>query len=250
MKTSTVVTASAATLVSVGVASALYFDYRRRNEATLRKTLRKQRKERAADPTSSASVPRTSAERAAALDRAYAEFKRAEREEEDTPRDLAALRSYFDRHVALGETLSAAGPAAHYDAAVAFMRALRVYAEPLELLEIYSKALGKGVYGIVMELIARDVVENTAGHAGAAVVASLGSDKEDAAAGGVSAELSNKDGNGSAAGAGSGSATAAPKVTATSGAGAVTEKAVQKPEPPKGRRSTVGKRILVLISGS
>ncbi|CAD6885060.1 unnamed protein product, partial [Tilletia laevis] len=38
-------------------------------------------------------------------------------------------------------------------------------------------------------------------------------------------------------------------IMAASAAPAV-EKAVQKPDPPKGRRSTVGKRILVLISGS
>ncbi|KAE8209229.1 hypothetical protein CF327_g6760 [Tilletia walkeri] len=182
MKTSTVVTVSAATLVSAGVAYALYFDYRRRNDATFRKTLRKQSKKaskaaagaKGGDSASGSagSIPRTPAERAAAIDRAYAEIKRADKE--DAPKDYASVRSYFDHQVGLGETLTAAGPEAHYDAAIAFVKALRVYIEPLELLEIYGKALNKDVYAIVMELIAKDMIENTAGGAasGSAAAAS------------------------------------------------------------------------------
>ncbi|KAL9935858.1 hypothetical protein V8E36_005435 [Tilletia maclaganii] len=167
MKTSTAVTVTAATLLSAGVAYALYFDYRRRNDAAFRKSLRKQSKKASKSAGSSASssagaaaggsIPRTPAERAAALDRAYAEIKRADKEE--MPKDMGALRLYFDRQVSLGETLSTAGPAARYDAAVAFVKALHVYVEPLELLDIYGKALNKEVYAIVLELIAKGMNE-------------------------------------------------------------------------------------------
>ncbi|CAD6930285.1 unnamed protein product [Tilletia controversa] len=207
MKTSTVVSVSAATLVSAGVAYAFYFDYRRRNDPAYRKNLRAQQKKAAAatgaaDPsssssTTSASIPRTPAEKAAALERAYAEVKRAQKEE--APKDFAQLRTYFDRHVALGEELSSKGPAAQYDAAVAFMKALGVYVEPLELLEIYSKALSKEIYAIVMELIAKDMIENTAGAASAAAVSEMaaggGASASAGGPAGRSAELNSIDGD-------------------------------------------------------
>ncbi|KAK0550108.1 mitochondrial import receptor subunit tom20 [Tilletia horrida] len=164
VKTSTVIGVTAATLLSAGAAYAAWFDYRRRTDANFRKSLRKQSKKASKAGGSSSSllggagvprdVPRSPAERAAAIDRAYNEVKSALKD--GPPKDFASIRSYFDQHIALGEALTGAGPPAYFDAAVAFLKALQVYAEPAELLELYSKVLNPAVFTIVVEILDKD----------------------------------------------------------------------------------------------
>lgn len=63
----------------------------------------------------------------------------------------------FMQSVSEGETLFAQGPAHHFDASIAFYKALKVYPNPMELVMIYQKAVPQEVFGIIMEMVAADV---------------------------------------------------------------------------------------------
>ncbi|WFD34163.1 mitochondrial import receptor subunit tom20 [Malassezia cuniculi] len=151
MKLSSVLTITGVSLGVAVLGYAVYFDYRRRNDPSFRKLLKKQTKRsaKAAKREKKAAVE----EENAALDALVREIASPG----VLPADVQQRESFFMEQVAMGEALFAQGPAYHVQAAGAFFKALKVYPAPLELVMIYQKAVPKEVFDLIMKLVARDV---------------------------------------------------------------------------------------------
>ncbi|TFK55459.1 MAS20-domain-containing protein [Heliocybe sulcata] len=152
-RTSTVFTVAGVTLISGLLVYAVYFDYRRRNDASFRKQLRKEKKK------IDKHVSQTKADASVSIDpdelRAALEKVRSE----DMPASSAEREQFFMSQVGMGEQLCTQGPVFHLPAALCFYRALRVYPSPVELIVIYQKTVPEPVFKIVMDLMNMDVSE-------------------------------------------------------------------------------------------
>ncbi|KAF9694325.1 hypothetical protein EKO04_007473 [Ascochyta lentis] len=148
IKTSTVVAISVGTLVTGLLAYAVYFDNKRRNDPEFRKALKKESKR----------TQRAAKEEA---EHHGAEQKKAIRDavalanEEGFPKDPEEVEAYFMQEVAQGEGMVQKG-ADNVEAALCFYRALKVYPNPRELINIYDKTVPKPVLDILAEMIAVD----------------------------------------------------------------------------------------------
>ncbi|KDN51444.1 MAS20-domain-containing protein [Tilletiaria anomala UBC 951] len=165
MRTSTIATISGVTLVTALIGYAAYFDYRRRNDATFRKSLgkdyKRMMKAEARKAAASASQSDTAIAAAVASTHAMEADGRI-------PKDQASRESYFMEQVSIGETLFALGKDRHLDAATAFFRALKVYPQPLELMMIYQKTVPEAVLELIFKMVAKDAgAEGGIGGAGA-----------------------------------------------------------------------------------
>ncbi|KZT29328.1 MAS20-domain-containing protein [Neolentinus lepideus HHB14362 ss-1] len=157
-RTSTVLTVAGVTLVSGLFVYAVYFDYRRRNDASFRKKLRKEKKKidkHVAQTKGDISVSIDTEDLRAALEKVRSE---------DMPGSAEEKEKFFMTHVGMGEQLSIQGPAFHLPAALSFYRALRVYPSPVELIVIYQKTVPEPVFKIVMDLMNMDVKERVEGY--------------------------------------------------------------------------------------
>ncbi|KAF1362725.1 protein import receptor MAS20 [Lizonia empirigonia] len=155
IKTSTVVALSIGTVVTSLLAYAVYFDNRRRNDPEFRKALKKESKR----------TQRAAKEEA---EHHGAEQKKAIRDavalanDEGFPKDPEEVEAYFMQEVAQGEGLvqkekPADIPGAdNIEAALCFYRALKVYPNPRELINIYDKTVPKPVLDMLAEMIAVD----------------------------------------------------------------------------------------------
>ena len=117
----TIALASVGVLTAGALAYAVYFDYRRRNDAEFRKHLRKQHKK----------VSRAKEEEAKASERSQKDkIKRVveEANEEGFPKDPEETEGYFMHEVARGEGMCTDG-SDPVDAALCFHKALKVYEE-------------------------------------------------------------------------------------------------------------------------
>ncbi|KDQ20600.1 hypothetical protein BOTBODRAFT_169335 [Botryobasidium botryosum FD-172 SS1] len=142
------------TVATVGlVAYAVYFDYKRRNDASFRKKLRKERK-RATKGAKAQSEVGEDASAASDLKAALRVIRA-----EPVPPTTEEKERFFMEQVGMGEQLSARGPAFVIPAAMCFYRALRVYPSPVELIMIYQKTVPEPIFKIVMELTNLDVSE-------------------------------------------------------------------------------------------
>lgn len=151
-----------ATVLGGLAAYALYFDYKRRNDAQFRKQLRKEHKR----------VKRAKTETAAAAAAASAlsdeELKAAllALREEPMPTSTQERELYFTQNISEGERLSMQGPSVHMESALYFYRALRVYPQPVELIMIYQKTVPEPVFNILMKLTTLDVSPDAQGAGG------------------------------------------------------------------------------------
>ena len=138
ISTSTIVLAATGIMATGAVAYAFYFDYRRRSDPEFRRYLKKQHKK----------VQKSSEESAKAAERSQkARIKQVveEANEEGFPRDpedTEATEAYFMQEVARGETMCTDG-SDPVDAALCFYKALKVYPQPRELINIYDKTVPK-----------------------------------------------------------------------------------------------------------
>ncbi|KZM25882.1 mitochondrial import receptor subunit tom20 [Ascochyta rabiei] len=148
VKTSTLVAISVGTVVTGLLAYAVYFDNKRRNDPEFRKALKKESKR----------IQRAAKEEA---EHQGAEQKKAIRDavalanEEGFPKDPEEVEAYFMQEVAQGEGMVQKG-ADNVEAALCFYRALKVYPNPRELINIYDKTVPKPVLDILAEMIAVD----------------------------------------------------------------------------------------------
>lgn len=132
---STIAIASVSVIASAGLAYAVYFDYRRRNDVDFRKQLKKQHKK----------VSKIEEIEAKSAERGQKEkIRRAvdEANEEGFPKDPEETEGYFMQEVARGEGMCTDG-SDPVDAALCFYKALKVYPQPRELISIYDKTVPK-----------------------------------------------------------------------------------------------------------
>ncbi|KAJ1928180.1 mitochondrial import receptor subunit tom20 [Tieghemiomyces parasiticus] len=138
---------------TLGVASlgyVFYFDYKRRNDPSFRRKLKREKKK--AQKAKQEVEKITQAQREISIDRALTRAL-----EEPLPTDVAQKEKMFLESVSLGESLFASGETKYEDAAVHFYRALKVYPDPIELITIYQKTIPGPVLTIIMGMLARDV---------------------------------------------------------------------------------------------
>ncbi|KAI0346773.1 MAS20-domain-containing protein [Trametopsis cervina] len=151
-RTSTILTIAGATAVTGALAYAVYFDYKRRNDADFRKKLRKEKKRVQKAASASAAQVNVPVEE---LRAAVAKIR-----QEEVP-EIGPLReAYFMEQVGIGEQLCAQGPAAALPAALSFFRALRVYPSPVELIMIYQKSVPEEVFKLVVQMTNLDVSDD------------------------------------------------------------------------------------------
>ncbi|KAK0491362.1 hypothetical protein IW261DRAFT_1324136 [Armillaria novae-zelandiae] len=147
-RTTTAVVAGAA--VAGLVAYAVYFDYKRRNDAEFRKKLRKEKKRVDKSIASSSAAPS-----AVSVDSLREALERVKKEE--VPITPAERENYFMSQVAMGEQLALQGPDFQLPAALSFYRALRVYPSPVELMVIYEKTVPEPIFKMVIQMTNLDV---------------------------------------------------------------------------------------------
>lgn len=149
MRTSAIVTATAATVIGLGCAYAVYFDYKRRNDANFRKALRRDKKKHQ-------SAQKQQAAAANAAQRQQVAIALRQVAEEGFPTDAEEREGYFMNELAQGELLCQEGPAQALNAALCFYKALKVYPQPKDLITIYDKTVPKHVLDLLAEMIATD----------------------------------------------------------------------------------------------
>lgn len=168
MKTSTLVAASAGTVLTGLLAYAVYFDHKRQTDPEFRKTLKKNNRKMARAVKEEAEAQ--GAAQREAITKAVQQAK-----DEGFPTDLEEKEAYFMGQVARGESLCTEG-SDNVEAALCFYKALKVYPQPKDLISIYDKTVPKEVLEILAEMVALDAGlklgsftgGETAGAAGAA----------------------------------------------------------------------------------
>ncbi|KAL3469624.1 mitochondrial outer membrane translocase complex, subunit Tom20 domain-containing protein [Aspergillus californicus] len=148
MKVSTLVFATAGTVLSGLFAYAVYFDHKRQTDPNFRKSLVRNNRRMA----------RAVKEEAEAQGAEFREnIKKAvqQAKAEGFPTDLEEKESYFMGQVAKGEGLCSEG-ADKIEAALAFYKALKVYPQPRDLISIYDKTVQKEVLEVLAEMVAMD----------------------------------------------------------------------------------------------
>jgi len=88
-----------------------------------------------------------------------------EANEEGFPKDPEKTEEYFMTEVARGEAMCQDG-SDPVDAAMCFYKALKVYPQPRELINIYDKTVPKPILDILAEMIAVDSSISVSGSAG------------------------------------------------------------------------------------
>ncbi len=151
MKTSQIVLTSLSVLGVAGIGYAVYFDHRRRTDATFRKNLRKESK-RTSKAEKKAAAKRTQQE-----DGFIEELLQEVRAPGAFPSGVEEREQYFLKYVSLGEQLFAMGTDKYLDAAAAFFKALKVYPQPVELIMIYQKAVPKEVFDTIMRIVSKEI---------------------------------------------------------------------------------------------
>lgn len=131
----TIAVATTGVIATGLLAYAFYFDHRRRTDADFRKHLKKQHKK----------VSKLQDQEAKSNERSQKQRIKAavdEANEEGFPRDPEETEGYFMQEVARGEGMCTDG-SDPVDAALCFYRALKVYPQPKELIQIYDKTVPK-----------------------------------------------------------------------------------------------------------
>ncbi|KAJ9201564.1 hypothetical protein DTO166G4_2803 [Paecilomyces variotii] len=148
MKTSTLVAASAGTVLTGLLAYAIYFDHKRQSDPEFRRALKK-------DNRRLARAVKEEVEAQGAQQRETIKAVVEQAKDEGFPTDLEEKEAYFMSQVAKGESLCAEG-SDNIEAALAFYKALKVYPQPKDLISIYDKTVPKEVLEILAEMVALD----------------------------------------------------------------------------------------------
>ncbi|KAF2744233.1 mitochondrial import receptor subunit tom-20 [Sporormia fimetaria CBS 119925] len=148
IRPATIAAITVGTVVTGLLAYAVWFDHRRRSDPEFRKQLKREHKRsaRAAKEDAESATKEQKKQIRAAVERAN---------EEGFPKDPEEVEAYFMQEVAQGEQMVQQG-ADHVEAALCFYRALKVYPNPRELINIYDKTVPKPVIDILAEMIAVD----------------------------------------------------------------------------------------------
>ncbi|KAJ2930564.1 hypothetical protein H1R20_g6531, partial [Candolleomyces eurysporus] len=161
----TVLTAAAVVATGV-VAYAVYFDYKRRNDADFRRKLRKEKKR----VNKSVQQSKLAEEKSTAVD--PEELRQALQAIKNEPMvPIEEREQYFMSQIALGEQMAAQGPTFYLPAAIAFFRALRIYPAPAELIGIYQSTVSPPVFKLVIEMTNMDVSSTSSPAARSAQIA-------------------------------------------------------------------------------
>ncbi|TRM67858.1 mitochondrial outer membrane translocase complex, subunit Tom20 domain-containing protein [Schizophyllum amplum] len=142
------------TLLSGLVAYAVYFDYKRRNDANFRRKLRKDKKRVDKVVAESMPPPITKEVILETLERA---------KQEPAPASPEMREPYFMEQISKGEKLSLLGPELHLEAALSFYKGLQVYPSPMELIVIYQKTVPEPIFKIITQMMDLDVSQNPLG---------------------------------------------------------------------------------------
>jgi len=140
MQTSTVVLATLGTVTTAALAYAVYFDYKRRSDPNFRRSLKRQAKQ----------VNKAAKDEAVAAEKGQKEKIRSvvdSANEDGFPTDPEKTEEYFMTEVARGEQMCQDG-SDPVDAALCFYKALKVYPQPRELINIYDKTVPKVCYTV------------------------------------------------------------------------------------------------------
>ncbi|KZO94836.1 MAS20-domain-containing protein [Calocera viscosa TUFC12733] len=145
------------TVAISSLAYVAWWDYKRRNDPSFRKKIRKEHKK--IHKHAKAAEERAKQQRTEDLKESLEKIKA-----EPVPPTAEEREQYFMQHVGVGEQLSVQGPAFHVPAALSFYRALRVYPSPVELIMIYQKTVPEPIFKIVMDLTSMDTKERAEGY--------------------------------------------------------------------------------------
>ncbi|KAH0366273.1 protein import receptor MAS20, partial [Aureobasidium melanogenum] len=148
VQTSTIVLATLGTVTTAALAYAVYFDYKRRSDPAFRRSLKRQQKQ----------VSKAAKDEAVAAEKGQKEKIRQvvdSANDEGFPTDPEKTEEYFMTEVARGEQMCQDG-SDPVDAALCFYKALKVYPQPRELINIYDKTVPKPILDILAEMIAVD----------------------------------------------------------------------------------------------
>ncbi|RAH61397.1 mitochondrial import receptor subunit [Aspergillus piperis CBS 112811] len=146
MRTSTLIAATAGTIVTGLLAYAVYFDHKRQTDPEFRKALKRNNRRMAR-------AVKEEAEAQGAMQREVIKKVVQQAKDEGFPTDLEEKEAYFMSQVAQGESLVAEEP---IEAALCFYKALKVYPQPKDLISIYDKTVPKEVLEILAEMVALD----------------------------------------------------------------------------------------------
>ncbi|KNG84433.1 import receptor subunit tom-20 [Aspergillus nomiae NRRL 13137] len=163
MRTSTLVAASAGTVLTGLLAYAIYFDHKRQTDPEFRKSLKRNNRRLAR-------AVKEEAEAQGAQERESIKKSVQQAQDEGFPTDLEEKEAYFMGQVARGESLCAedeipfeSSGGSHItlgsdkvEAALCFYKALKVYPQPKDLISIYDKTVPKEVLEILAEMVAMD----------------------------------------------------------------------------------------------
>jgi import receptor subunit TOM20 len=157
-------------VLMLGLAYAVWFDYKRQSDPEFRRALKR-------DNRRMARAVKEEVEAQGAMQREVIKKVVAQAKDEGFPTDLEEKEAYFMGQVAKGESLCAEGPLSHHlsimsviwnsdtyvtagsdniEAALAFYKALKVYPQPKDLISIYDKTVPKDVLEILAEMVAMD----------------------------------------------------------------------------------------------
>ncbi|PKX95208.1 TOM complex receptor protein TOM20 [Aspergillus novofumigatus IBT 16806] len=148
MKTSTLVAASAGTILTGLLAYAIFFDHKRQTDPEFRRSLKRNNRRLAR-------AVKEEAEAQGAMQREAIKKAVQQAKDEGFPTDLEEKEAYFMGQVARGESLCAEG-SDQIEAALCFYKALKVYPQPKDLISIYDKTVPKDVLEILAEMVAMD----------------------------------------------------------------------------------------------
>lgn len=137
--------AAAATL-SVGYA--IYFDYERRNSPEFRRKLKKSKKHH-----EKAVIEHEKEVKTVKLEAVKEALIQSMKEGPAIPTDAAEKERFFMTQVTQGEQLSAA-PGEELNAAIHFYKALSIYPNPTDILNIYQRSVPAEIYEYIIMLIA------------------------------------------------------------------------------------------------
>ncbi|RAH44836.1 TOM complex receptor protein TOM20 [Aspergillus brunneoviolaceus CBS 621.78] len=152
MRTSTLVAATAGTIITGLLAYAVYFDHKRQTDPEFRRALKRNNRRMAR-------VEKEEAEAQGAMQRESIKAAVQQAKDEGFPTDLEEKEAYFMGQVARGESLCAEDTnlgAEPVEAALCFYKALKVYPQPKDLISIYDKTVPKEVLEILAEMVAMD----------------------------------------------------------------------------------------------
>ncbi|GJJ07406.1 hypothetical protein Clacol_001608 [Clathrus columnatus] len=140
----TIRTAGLVTAIAALVGYAIYFDYKRRNDVDFRKKLRRQQKKVTKSAIAEQGTSNPEITQAELLQKVRAIKK------EKFPTSAEEREQYFTTHVNQAEQLHLRGE--ELPSALHFYRALCVYPNPTDLLQLYQRVISPPVFKLLIEM--------------------------------------------------------------------------------------------------